>query len=346
VVTIFALLAKGGLTMWMRTGLTICILGLVTTEPAFAEMWVDLDAYTPQQLSEMKQKRESAKKQNSQKKENSNAKVASATSSAVAAEANQPTSASKMTSGAARPQGPIIAKATPSFSPPPTTSFTVLLRKDFSDITLFTSPTPTKNATGAEFSLTRDLIANNTTWLADATVAAAYSYLNEDIRQQFIGVAVAPYVMIDRQINSTVASQNVDQRTLGVSGEVGFRNLLLGGSDYLRGSGAEMVDNIKATTVTHGAVEWLPTYTWLAAGVPGTYANYNFTPEVEAQFDSTNQRGKTILFSGQQDSLRLGPQAQLWLGFNPPNGSAVEFLSRLYGTLTYHWWTEMYSNKT
>ena len=47
--------------------------------------------------------------------------------------------------------------------------------------------------------LTRDLVAHSTTWMADATVAAAYTYFVQDIRNPFIGVTVAPYVTLRSQ---------------------------------------------------------------------------------------------------------------------------------------------------
>ena len=202
------------------------------------------------------------------------------------------------------PAPAIISKAeiSPPIAPPPTTSFTFLLRKDFTDINLFSAPISNQSATGAQFSLTRDLVAHSTTWMADATVAAAYTYFVQDIRNPFIGVTVAPYVTLDRNIYSATPSQNVDEKTFGISGEIGAKSLLFPNkSDYLRISAAAMEDDVKGTTVAHAAVEWLPTYTWAAGTLPGTFMNYNFTPEVEAQFDSTNASGKTILFSNQQE---------------------------------------------
>jgi hypothetical protein len=231
-------------------------------------------------------------------------------------------------------------------APPPTTSLIFLLRKDFADIGLFSAPSPTKGADGAEFSLTRDKIANDTTWSADATAAVAYTYFEEDISTTFIGAAIAPYVKLNREIHSNNLDHNLDAKTVGVSGEVGFRNRLLGrGADYFRGRFAVIEDDVRSTTIGHGTAEWLPTYLWDARTIPGTFINYNFTPELKVQYDSTTERGKTLLFSGRQESLRIGPEASLHFKVVAPDGFLSDYLKRVVGSFTYHWWTEVYSGR-
>lgn len=232
----------------------------------------------------------------------------------------------------------------PPAPPPPTTNFNFLLRKDFSDISLFSSPVDDKTADGAQFAWTQDQIAKVTTWTGTATAALAYTYFVEDIRNPFIGITIAPYLTVNREI-STTAKQDVDTATFGLAGEVGRRSALFpNGSDYLRASGAAVDDELANTTVAHGALEWLPTYTWVAGTIPGTFLNYNFTPEIEADYDSTTVPNKTLLFSGKQESFRVGPEAKLWLKAVVPNGE-TSFWNSLYGSVSYHYWAELYSNR-
>jgi hypothetical protein len=231
-----------------------------------------------------------------------------------------------------------------TFVQPPTTSLTFLLRKDFTDVGLFSDPIDNKSADGAQFAWSRDRIANVSTWTGNATAAVAYSYLIEDIRNPFIGVTIAPYVTVNREV-STVKSQDTNVATFGISGEIGRRNYFFrNGADYLRGSGAAVEDEIARTTIAHGSLEWLPTYMWIAGSVPGTYLNYNFTPELEAQYDSTTVSHQTLLFSGKQQALRVGPEAKLWLKVVAPTGY-WDFLNSLYGTISYHYWGELYSGR-
>lgn len=239
-----------------------------------------------------------------------------------------------------------VAPITTRAAPPPTTSLKFLLRKDFADIGLFAAPSPTKGADGAEFSLTQDRIANDTTWSADATAAVAYTYFVEDPRATLIGVTLAPYIKVNREIHSNKVDDNVDTKTFGISGEIGFRNRLFGrGSDYFRGRFAVVQDDARNSTIAHGTAEWLPTYLWDARTIPGTFINYNFTPELKVQYDSATESGKTLLFSGRQDALRIGPEASLRFKVVAPDGLLYDYLKRVVGSITYHWWTEAYSGR-
>jgi hypothetical protein len=261
-----------------------------------------------------------------------------------------PTKSKQSTSSNAFPVKSAALPAHPISAPPaPVTSLKFLLRKDFPDIGLFSAPVSNASADGAAFTWTRNDITHDTEWAANGTAAVAYSYFVEDIRSPLIGITVAPYVTLNRDIHSNTSSKNTDEKTFGVAGEFGWQGLFLPGkSDYLRGSVAAVQDDILGTTVGHGALEWLPVWIWdLTWGtIPGTFLNYNFTPEVEAQFDSTTAAGKTLLFSGQQQSLRVGPEAKLWFKVVAPTAALADVWDRLYGTVTYHWWTELYSGRT
>lgn len=234
-------------------------------------------------------------------------------------------------------------QATPSYSQ----SLRFYVRQNFEDINLFLAPKDTADAAGAEFSWTMDRVANDRTWSADVTTAVAYSYLNENIRDKFIGVAVAPYAKFTREIHSKNVASNVDVKIFGLSGEIGWKNELIGrGSDYLRGRASLKQDDIKDTAVYSSTVEWLPTWLWRDGTVPGTYLNYNFTPEVKVQYDKTIAAGKTQLFSDRAEAFRVGPQLSLWFKVvDMPSGVLSSVFDRTFGTVTYHWWKEAYSGR-
>jgi hypothetical protein len=235
----------------------------------------------------------------------------------------------------------------PNTAPEPTTSLKFILRKDFADVNLFAAPASNAAASGAEFSYTRDNIKKDTTWAGTGLVAVAYNYFVEDIHSPFIGWTIAPYVSFNREIHSNKVTDNVDTHTLGISGEVGWRNPIFPNkADYVRGRFAAVQDDILNSTNASGTLEWLPTYTWFAGGVPGTSVVYNFTPEGKVQYDSTTTKDKILMFSGRQEALRIGPEATLWLGIYNPSGTLPDYLTRFTANVTYHWWTELYSGRT
>jgi hypothetical protein len=234
----------------------------------------------------------------------------------------------------------------PNVAPEPTTSLKFFLRKDFADVSLFASPQPDAAASGAEFSFARDNIAKDSTWAGSGLVAVAYSYLVEDISSPFVGWTIAPYASFNREIHSSKISDNVDTSTLGISGEVGWRNpVFTKGKDYVRARFSAVRDEVLNSTNASGTLEWLPTYAWFAGTIPGTLLVYNFTPEGMVQYDSTTTAGKTLLFSGRQESLRVGPEAVLWMSVYDPAGQLPDFLHRVTANITYHWWTELYSGR-
>jgi hypothetical protein len=237
-------------------------------------------------------------------------------------------------------------KIDPNVPPEAVTSLKFLLRKDFADVNLFAAPQSDAAASGAEFSFSRDNIAKDSTWAGTGLVAVAYSYFVEDIHSPFVGFTIAPYVSFNRELHSSKVSNNVDTSTLGISGEVGWQNpVFTNGKDYVRGRFAAVRDDVLDSNNASGTIEWLPTYAWFAGTVPGTLMVYNFTPEGEVQYDSTTTAGKTLMFSGRKESLRVGPEAVLWMGIYDPAGTLPDFLHRITANVTYHWWSELYSGR-
>lgn len=240
----------------------------------------------------------------------------------------------------------IPARPPGTMAPPSDTSLIFLLRKNFADVSLLSHPSPTAKAAGAEFNFTRDNIAKDTTFAGTGLVAIAYSYLNGDIYHPFIGITIAPYLAFNKELHSNKVANNVDTKTLGISGEIGFTNPVFAGSDYVRGRAAATNDDILGFTTVNATVEWLPTYAWVAGSIPGTYINFNFMPEAKLQYDSTTARGRFIRFSGRSESLRVGPELNLQYRFLGPDGIAYDLIRRFSGNLTYHWWTELFSGRS
>lgn len=225
------------------------------------------------------------------------------------------------------------------------------LRKDFEDITLFSGPalTSSDDAVGASLSYTYDQLARDSTLSAEGIVAVSYSYINQSVYEPFKGFAIGPYFGITREVHSSKISDNVDVKTFGVSGEVGWRNpIFTSRSDYIRGSLAAKRDDIAGTDIAHGKLEWLPTWLWdgrkIALGSFGLI--YNFTPEFLAQYDRVSDVTKTIAFSGQREALRVGPEAVLWLKLESPNGLLKDLFQSTSGRIVYHSWIETYSGRS
>jgi hypothetical protein len=228
---------------------------------------------------------------------------------------------------------------------PPSSALQFFLRKDFADVSLFSQPTATADAAGAEFSYSRDNIVRDSTFAGTGLVALAYRYITEDRFDPFVGWTIAPYISFNRELHSRKIDDNVDTKTFGISGETGYQNPLFVGADYFRGRLAAVSDDIRLSTNVSGTFEWLPTYAWVGGTLPGTYVNFSFRPEVKVQYDSTTESGKTLLFSGRREALRAGPQAHLFLKFYGPPGPVYDVLRQFSANVTYHWWTEIYSGR-
>lgn len=236
----------------------------------------------------------------------------------------------------------------------PSRHLRLYLRQDFEDVGIFSAPKQTSSdeAVGAEFSWTRDRIKDNTTWAGQAMVAAAYSYVVEDIYSTapVIGFAIGPYFGFTRELHSRNVADNVNVMKFGFSSELGLQNLLFEGTrDYFRMKVAGVQDEIKNSSGLRGTFSWFPV--WLAKpghiGIGGVGIQYNWTPQLLVQFDEIIENGKTIAFSDQSRALRIGPQAVLWFKMSAPNNPMLEWLfARTSGRIVYHWWGETYSGRS
>jgi hypothetical protein len=231
------------------------------------------------------------------------------------------------------------------------TSLNFYLRQNFEDISLFSQPKDTSDANGAELSWTRDRVAKDTTWTADGTAAVSYSIVPKYLLStDFRGLAIAAYAGATREVHTKNTSSDVDVKQFGMSGEVGWYSSALNGSNYFRGTGSFKEDDIKGSSVANGKVEYLPVWLWdvMHSFIPLGPATlvYNVRPEVLAQYDYVADGNKTILFSGQRDAFRVGPEAVLWMKLSAPSSPIANLLQQTFLTFTYHWWTEAYSGRT
>jgi hypothetical protein len=252
--------------------------------------------------------------------------------------------------------GPQIPVTTPAAPQPkksvaglmltPEVSFFV--RHDFSDLGSLTKPIPTDQAQGAELSYSRDNRARNTIWATHALGAVVYSsYFDETPREMSLFKAtVGGYVALDRTFNSNrkFVPDNSDVVSAGGLVELGVTRFL-GGTHYFRVRGGFTSDEIAGTQQGNVTAEWFPIYPDLYFYRPAElFANIGvtFQPELIAQYNSTNDRERPLLFNGRLNSFRIGPQAALiFFPFNE-DGS---FLSRLSARVVYHWMYEAYSGR-
>jgi hypothetical protein len=112
---------------------------------------------------------------------------------------------------------PVPEHLTPAQPSPLVTSTKFLIRKDFSDIYLFSAITPNDQAEGAEISWTRDSISKDTIWAIDGMAALVFSYLVDDYRSPslLISFSLAPYVKVDKEFHTNPEPSDADIVTAG-----------------------------------------------------------------------------------------------------------------------------------
>lgn len=244
----------------------------------------------------------------------------------------------------------------------PYSSWRFFLRQDFKDMGMFDDPKPTKNAEGADFSYALNRLDNDATWSANGMAAVTYQYYAGSVFDTVRGFALGAYGGITREIHSKSVDSNTDSRRVGVFGETGIRNRLAekvidalglsedidGISDYFRANLALKRDHIKDSTVAHASATWQPLYFWYASRMNfgSNILAYSWEPDVQVQYDSTTEDSKTILYSGERRSLRVGPQGYLWFKFLAPNSPLKKYFERTSASVTYHWWYENVSRKS
>ena len=228
------------------------------------------------------------------------------------------------------------------------TSFKFLLRKDFSDIYLFSSIIPSDKAEGAEISWTRDQVSHDTIWATDGMAALIYTYFIDDYYSSspLIGFSVAPYLKVDKQFHSKANDSDVDVVTTGGTAEFLVKSLLgFRSPDVFRGRLSGTEDHFANTRTMQATGEWIPVYLSLPGSIGGIL-NYNIMPELITQYQTRSTGQTPLAFSGQDNALRVGPSAILLWGFHAPQWPDwLQTLLSFRGKLTYHWWTEAYSGR-
>jgi len=268
-----------------------------------------------------------------------------------------PKAGSEVPLAAAKPAAPRGAAAAPVVEPLPelpvvplpwTSQITPFLRQDMPDISLFSQLKPAKNAIGAQVSYAHNRITNNDIWAVNGIAGFAYQifgdYGNEG-RPSLLAAYVAPYVQVDKTFNSAVSQRanNTDTVAAGLKAEWGVDNLL-GGQQYFRIGGAGVFDRLDDTTAISFSGEWIPVYDRYIHHPETLFGLlvYRFNPVLLAQYDSTTDKGKVLLFSGRDQSFRIGPQLTLYLQALP---RVIPILSDFHANLTYHWSYETYSGR-
>ncbi|MFI5014083.1 MAG: hypothetical protein ACHQAY_17235 [Hyphomicrobiales bacterium] len=220
--------------------------------------------------------------------------------------------------------------------------FAVFLRHSFADVNLFTDPHDVASAQGAQISYTADRVSHNTNWATQGVGAVMYRFIPPYVptnEAKFIGVAVGPYISVDRSLNSSVKlkTKNKDLVTLGGSGEVGYE-LGIGNDQYFQFRVASTTDQIKDDTNVSLTAAWLPVMDapiklHFPNFVPGTNIWYRLDPSVVVQVDSTTDKKSLLTFSRKEHSLRIGPQMAVWVA---PFRDTVPVIEDVFVNFTYH----------
>lgn len=245
-----------------------------------------------------------------------------------------------------------VDKKTDKVELPPAyiTNIYPLVRRDFNDVWLFDQRkgvSDVEDAEGADFSVTSDRVASNTTWSVNAMGAVVFQVLHDRYPKgqelNFIGISLAPFVTINRVRNSNpnAATNNIDEIKYGGSAEFGFD--LAGTAQYFRASGAAAEDRIAATTSSAAKFEWFPVIDgWINSPIEtsngGIPISFVFGPEYRLRYDNVIVNDATGV---KEKVWRSGPQAILRykvIGTALPDTlKDIAFLKSLHGQTTFGW---------
>lgn len=235
---------------------------------------------------------------------------------------------------------------------------TPLIRRSFVDVFLFSCPTATADARGAEFAYTRNEISNNSTWAVNGMAALSYQHFGD--YGGVLGYALTPFVQIERQTNSRFAlrSRNTDLLTGGFSGEIGFDAGVW--SHYSRVTGSFGADNVNRIDYRSVAYEWLPVACTISGAAiniacPTSFAGlfiYRVHPSALIQYDAIEGQDAILGFSNRRDALRVGgrvllsvrtiPRVAEMMGWGP---AFAGFLNSFVLNASYHGAEEVYTGK-
>ena len=263
---------------------------------------------------------------------------------------------SSLAAAAAAPKPPTRTSIPPSNAPDPTkpiSDFAFAIRQNFADVGLFDPQriNSVLDSHGAIVSWTRDSVAHNTLWSVNGVATAVwgvYHDYSDTPNPKIIGISLAPYVQIDRNLNSNtkLVSKNVDTDTFGGTAEIGIDNFLGDGIHFFRDSLGVVDENIKSTRTISNVFEWLPEYSELCihypCKVPGVPMLFRLDPELKVQYDSTTGAHDILAFSNRSGALRIGPQFHL---IAKPFGIDDGLMNRLHLNATFHWAEEAFSHR-
>jgi hypothetical protein len=240
-----------------------------------------------------------------------------------------------------------------------TTTVSFLLRNDWSDLGVLGAclggGVSVDKAKGASLSFTKDYVANNKIWAAQAMAAAVFSDCDRSLHplpgggdSGFFEKSVAVYAQVNSNYNSnsTLVSKNSDTRTAGLSGELAY--LHSGDYEVVRLTPNVVQDAIKGTTAVAVMGQYLPLWVsrpgiWHTTYIFDGNVSYQFDPTLDLQYASTTDRKKPLQFSGKDQSFRIGPELTLIV---MPFAGGGDLLSRIGLHETFHPWYEAYSSNT
>jgi hypothetical protein len=258
---------------------------------------------------------------------------------------------------------------------PPDSPWSIVVRKDFANIGIISTPAPGAATTGATISFTNDRIAKDVSWMAQGVGTVAYTI--QDNPNEFINYAqVGVYGGVNSFSNTAAKPVTASLDNVLDGGFLEFGTGIQSPfANYFRVKAGSVENNIaphiisidnSTFTTTQTATqfstsgEWMPFWN-LSSYLPPQIAGFNqdllpfnfegspyrslmvqFNPEIIIQYDNTFNSTNILAFSNKSSALRLGPQAGLLL---IPFPTIDMFSLNQFSIATfYHWYHEFEGN--
>lgn len=195
----------------------------------------------------------------------------------------------------------------------------VFLRKSMDDLGTWLNPGKLEKAAGAQFSFSQDNVTNNRNWSAQGLLGVRLLRWGAPETIPYISESMfALYTQFDREFNSKLTKNDVNDLTMGFSSEVAVPNI--GGATwYMRANGEILTDfdgNVRSWDV-RGELQPFgnldrdgPNTIFSYMGTPlplGPYFYLTVTPKLRAEYRGRLEGSDDPLFALHDRVLRAGP---------------------------------------
>lgn len=234
------------------------------------------------------------------------------------------------------------------------------LRKNWKDMRFLSSPSPRKQAQGAEVSYSNDRASQNRIWAIDGTVAVSRIWHTRDApAYRPYRHALGAYFTMNRVANSsdTQSSANVNKIAYGLAAEFGYRSVPDGPiplpASYVRFRAGGIENYLKHTSSSNLVLEWMPitslfgVWTYAPTQIGTLPIGFRFDPSFIAQHNAVAGKGQSLDFNDQTKAFQVGGQLALTLfPYLSPEDDENDPLNRWNANFSYRWTRETYSNRS